>query len=690
MAAPTLNDKDLMKWVEERRMDLQRDLNNLQTSPQGRTSTNNPQTLWRKFKIDITKWIAYEGKMKHYKCQTKMRNLKKDREEILNRTDFEENENLHWQEAILASKIEHLKKVTSYNNRERLKAKLTWHGEKLGGTWSNLSKPRKPRDAILRLKIPNTSPQQFEVRSDRMAELAKKYHETLQDKEIQENRTIELEGKTREILKEIPEEQKFPNPEESELNRGMTKEHVNEALRLAKNGSATGLDGCPYELWKELRRRNNERESEGKTGFDIIKALTTVFRDIQYHGIEPGTYFADRWMCPIYKKKNTTQIENYRPITLLNSDYKLLTKALALQLIETIKGMIHCDQAGFIPGRLIFDHIRLTRIMTKFAEISESNGSVVALDQEKAYDKLTHQYLWRTLEAFNMPKLFIKTIKELYTNAWTSVAINGEFSAPYRVRRGVQQGDPLSCFLFDIGIELLACLIRNSQEISGYEIPGVKEKVAINLFADDTVLYLKDTDRYDKVLEILDKWCEVFGAKFNKEKTEIIPIGTKAHRDTIIQTRKLHPEDKQIQNDIWIAQDGEAIGSLRAWIGNNTVETRPWEPIIDLVREDLERWNTTHPTLDRKRLIVQAIVGGRSQFLTKAQGMPESIREALTKEIKKFIWEDDNHVPRLGMNHLERSKETGGIKLLNIKNRNEAIEIVWLRDYLNLKKTRPV
>jgi hypothetical protein len=69
--------------------------------------------------------------------------------------------------------------------------------------------------------------------------------------------------------------------------------------------------------------------------------------------------------------------------------------------------------------------------------------------------------------------------------------------------------------------------------------------------------------------------------------------------------------------------------------------------------------------------------------------MPEQIREALTKEIKRFIWEDTTHVPRLGMNHLEETKEEGGINLLNLKNRNEAIEIVWLRDYLNLKESRP-
>ena len=65
--------------------------------------------------------------------------------------------------------------------------------------------------------------------------------------------------------------------------------------------------------------------------------------------------------------------------------------------------MVHRDQAGFIPGRSIFDHIRLTRVMTKFAETSERNGAIVALDQEKAYDKVEHDYLWRALASYGIP-----------------------------------------------------------------------------------------------------------------------------------------------------------------------------------------------------------------------------------------------------------------------------------------------
>ena len=95
---------------------------------------------------------------------------------------------------------------------------------------------------------------------------------------------------------------------------------------------------------------------------------------------------------------------------LFNTDYKLLTKVLAIQLMDHIETLIHKDQAGFIPRRSIFDQIKLAE-------------TIIALDQEKAYDKIHHDYLWKTLKAFNLSKPFINTIKYLYRNASTKVAI---------------------------------------------------------------------------------------------------------------------------------------------------------------------------------------------------------------------------------------------------------------------------
>lgn len=173
----------------------------------------------------------------------------------------------------------------------------------------------------------------------------------------------------------------------------MTYPQIEKALNQATNGTATGLDRCPYELWKELGKRYKETKSQGGKGFDIVKTLLIIFRNIQMQGIKENSDFAKGWMCPIYKKKDPMDITNYRPITLLNMDYKLLTKTLALQLVKLIHNLIHPDQASFIPKRSIFNHIRLASTIINYAKVMEVDGAIVALDQEKVYDKIRHKYL---------------------------------------------------------------------------------------------------------------------------------------------------------------------------------------------------------------------------------------------------------------------------------------------------------
>jgi hypothetical protein len=188
-------------------------------------------------------------------------------------------------------------------------------------------------------------------------------------------------------------------------------------------------------IWKALKQRHDSDTSAGKQGFDIIKALTAVYQDIQKHGLDNNSNFALGWMCPLYKKNDPTEISNYRPITLLNTDYKILGKALAIKLVEEIENLVHPDQASFIRNCSIFDQIRLASSIIDYAEATQENGAIVALDQEKAYDKIKHDYLWATMEKLEIPPTFIKTVKTLYENAHTQVAINGILSEPYKVTR---------------------------------------------------------------------------------------------------------------------------------------------------------------------------------------------------------------------------------------------------------------
>jgi len=147
-------------------------------------------------------------------------------------------------------------------------------------------------------------------------------------------------------------------------------------------------------------------------------------------------------------------------------------------------------------------------------------------------------------------------------------------------------------------------------------------------------------------------------------------------------------ENIPLDNQIKIADDREAIRLLGAWIGNNTNVTAPWEPVVDKIHRSLTLYSKSHLTLNRRKTISQIIIGGYTQFLMKAQGMPPNIEKALIKIERDFIWEENTSL-RIAIDYLYCTVEEGSLNLLDIHTRNEAIKIIWLKDYLNFSSTRP-
>jgi ribonuclease HI len=681
MPLALITDQELLTNIAELGKALQKEL-----EPAMHTNTR-PQTIWLEFKKQTVALIKKASKCQLGKMRNKIAAITKDIKDTEQRDDLDANQDQRSNLAILRQELQYLNQ--KINRNAKAQAQATWFekGEKINKYWINIHKPRKPRDPIYALSDQTTN--KMVTKSSDMAEIACKYHDNLQSKHLKHPTNPTRQSAIKNVLQQVPDTQKL-NELESDLHHLISQEQVTQALRVSKNGTATGLDGLPYELWKALHDEHVRLTKKNSPSFDVTKCLTLVYNNIQKFGTNEAGDFAAGWMCPLYKKKDRTKIENYRPITLLNTDYKIMTKALATQLATHACDLLHPDQSGFVPTRSIFDPIRLAETMSSYADYMEENGAIVALDQEKAYDKIDHHYLIETLKTFRLPDLFINTISTLYKHAKTSVIINGVRSTPYLVTRGVRQGDPLSCLLFDLAIEPLAAYIRNTQAIKGYQIPNTDKTVKINLYADDTTVYLSTTDKYTDLENILSTWCEASGAKFNLEKTEIIPIGTKEHRERLIRSRRIHPDDQPLNPGIRIAEDGHPTRILGAWIGNDIEQAQPWSPILDKIKETLDRWTLANPTLDAKRLIIQMVVGGMTQFLTKAQGMPAMITKRLTTILRECLWDGKKTPPGLSLQQLMKPRQEGGINLLNIEARNQAIDLTWLNTYIDRSKKRPL
>ncbi|EIN10347.1 hypothetical protein PUNSTDRAFT_27499, partial [Punctularia strigosozonata HHB-11173 SS5] len=187
-------------------------------------------------------------------------------------------------------------------------------------------------------------------------------------------------------------------------------------------------------------------------------------------------------------------------------------------------------------------------------------------------------------------------------------------------------------------------LIRDSQ-LAGMPIPGSMQRYIISLFADDTTVVLSKNDSFYDLTMILEIWCTASGAKFNVPKTAIIPLGPEEYRKSLIETRKLNGNEEPIPPDIKIAADEEAIRLLGAWIGNKVDDATPWGTTIEKIESALVRWGRSNPTLEGRRLIIQMIIGGMTQYLTKVQSMPKHVEKLLSRRIQTFMWNGSSIPP---------------------------------------------
>jgi len=204
----------------------------------------------------------------------------------------------------------------------------------------------------------------------------------------------------------------------------------------------------------------------------------------------------------------------------------------------------------------------------------------------------------------------------------------------------VRQGDPLSCLLFNLAIEPLACLLRKS-DIEGVIIPGTNKNLVVSLFADDTTIYLKSTDSMKTLWGILRLWCGASTAKFNEHKTVLLPFGRASYHQKVITERRINNQSPigDIDRTVRIVPDGESCRMLGAWIGNDIPYTTPWPLVLEKINADLMRWQATNPSLEGKRHIISMVIGGRTQYLTRVQGMPKDIEDTLIKLIRSFLWD---------------------------------------------------
>ena len=292
----------------------------------------------------------------------------------------------------------------------------------------------------------------------------------------------------------------------------ISNEECKKAIKDMPNNTSPGTDGLPIELYKVFWN-------------EISETVLNCF-NYSYNKGELSISQKQGIITLLPKKdKDTKFLKNWRPISLLNTDYKILTKCLAARMKAILPNIIHHNQTGFLKNRYIGRNIRLLMDIIDIAEEINTPGMICSIDFEKAFDTISWTYLDRCLDYFGFGHSFKKWVNIIQRDSCSCVINSGWSTGFFNLGRGARQGCPLSPYIFLLCVEILGISIRNSPEIVGMHLYDKEFK--LSQFADDTQLILDGSQQsLDKYIQLLDEYQEISGLKVNFDKSEIICIGS--------------------------------------------------------------------------------------------------------------------------------------------------------------------
>ena len=435
------------------------------------------------------------------------------------------------------------------------------------------------------------------------------------------------------------------------LDQPITLQEIEEALSKAPKGKSPGIDGLSIEwisrFWPEIKSL-------------FMEALNASFKEGQL------TQSQRRAIVTMIPKPNRDHelLKNYRGISLLCCDYKLIAAVMANRIKKVINNLISEDQTGFIKGRQITDNIRITKDLLEYTNQNSIPGYLVLTDASQAFDCLNFDYIDATLKAFNFPPNFCRYIRTMRENSEKCAINNGQTTRFQKVGKGCAQGCNLSPFIYILAQETLSASIRKDKEIKGITVNPENITFKGTSFADDNCYTISDKQSVQNLIEKIQRFGKCSGVKLNKEKTEARGMGSLRNNTEVIAGIKVYPRPVKLLGH-WLSYNQDEEDQLNFY------------DKLDKINRTLSPWTARGLTLKGRVLVAKTLGISQVIYGMIAGTVPDLFLKKLDSLLSKFIW--NQGTAKIARQVMIQDYQNGGMKHTPVFEQHLSLKTSWLK-----------
>ena len=429
------------------------------------------------------------------------------------------------------------------------------------------------------------------------------------------------------------------------LQSPITIDEITAAIQNLSPHKAPGPDGLSAFFYQQFSHL-------------LAPTLLKVFHNFLHEPVETEDHsaflFALISMVP-KKVKVIKAFSHIRPISLLNIDYKILSKIINSRFAQVMPSIIHPDQTGYIKGRFILNNAMALRL-----SLSQSESCHVFIDFEKAFDKIQHHWIRECLEGFGFPPAFINWIHLLQSHNTAAFYFNCQQQGLLQIQSGNRQGDPMSGNLFVIGIEPLAIQIRNNPAIK-HAFLSISHSKVIGLHVDDIWMNTADTTSMSIAVSHCHSFCKASGSVINIKKSYTL---------------------NQLSDDQFGFTTIPDSGFTHLGIPvNKNGQSFPATTIISKVQKSAQALKNLHLSLQGYKLLAHCYLYSLFTYTAYILEPPTDFYKSFSKSIKTLMW---TNRPKVSHKRLIQTKENFGIGLKDPKTLMLALHTSFMMKLLSV------